>query len=67
MSLLLFGEIRGQGEKGSYDASAGAFIYPVIQYISRINARQLICKLTVRDVQRGRYKFVEALEKYYVR
>ena len=66
------GEIRRQGEKGSYDvkklrASAGSFIFSVKQDIFRINASQLICKLTVWDVQRGRYKFVEVLEQYYVR
>ena len=66
------GEIRRQRKRGQYDvkklrASAGLFIFRVIQDISRIDASQLICKLTVRDVQRGRYKYFEALEQYSVR
>ena len=58
------GEIRRQWKKSSYDvkfmrASAGSFIFPVIPESSIINTSQLICKLTVRNVQRGRYQFVE--------
>ena len=68
--ITMLEKFEGKGEKGSYDVKkmrASSFTFPVIQDISRINTSQLICKLTIRDVQRGCYKFVEALEQYYVR